>query len=117
MAYDMHRIFCATSFDLEDERTAFHTVMSEFNEFKAMPRGILMVSVSLVPQLIDKRSYQSAINDNIKACRYYIQVLEDCWGPPQRNMERDYALASKFISDPESKMQEAVLLFKNPLLP
>ncbi len=117
MPFDMHRIFCATPFELEDERNAFYQVMSEFNEAYAMPRGILLVSVSLVPQMADKRPYQAAVNDNIKASRYYIQLIEDSWGPPERNMERDYALAVKYCADPESNLKQSVLLCKKPLLP
>lgn len=117
MPYDMHRIFCATPFELEDERNACHAAISEFNTEEAMPRGVLFVTVSLVPAMADKRPYQAAVNDNIKACRYYVQILEENWGPPQRDMERDYALAAQVAAAPDSKMREAVLLFKKPLLP
>ena len=117
MPYDMHRIFCATPFELEDEREACLAAISGFNATEAMPRGVLFVSVSLVPSIVDKRPYQAAVNDNIKTCRYYVQILEENWGPPQRNMERDYALAAQLAAKPDSKLREAVLLFKKPLLP
>lgn len=117
MAYSMHRIFCATPGDLEQEREAFYKVMSEFNEHEAMPRGILLVSLSLVPGVVDKRPYQAVIGENIRTCRYYIQVLEDTWGPPQKNFERDYTLARQCESDPALPMQEVAVLFKKPLVP
>ncbi len=117
MAYSMHRIFCATPGDLEQERLAFYKVMGEFNETHAMPRGILFVSVSIVPGLVDKRALQPAVSENIRACRYYIQVLEDTWGPPQKNFERDYALAAQCAADPAQPMQEVTVLFKKPLVP
>jgi len=117
MAYSMHRIFCATPGDLEEEREAFYSVMAKFNETKAMPRGILFVSLSIVPGVADKRAFQPAVSENIRTCRYYIQVLEDTWGPPEKNFERDHALAVKCAADPDQPMQDVAVLFKKPLLP
>lgn len=117
MSYTMHRIFCATPGDLEEERLAFYKVMGDFNEAHAMPRGILFVSISIVPYGGDKRVYQGAVSENIRSCRYYIQVLEDTWGPPQKNFERDYAVARRSMEDPALPMQEVAVLFKKPLLP
>src|SRR5260370_41816796 len=117
MPYEMHRIFCATPGDLEQERQAFYSVMGEFNANHAMKRNILFVSVSLPPQLSDKRGYQAVISENIRACRHYIQVLEDTWGPPQLNYEREFALAKKCIEDSSLPMTEVAVLFKSPLLP
>ena len=51
MAFDMHRVFFATPSDLEEEREACHAVAAEVNETLAMPRGVLMVIVSLPPNM------------------------------------------------------------------
>ncbi len=117
MPYTFHRIFCATPGDLEEERLAFYHVMGQFNQDHAMPRGILFVSVSIVPYGGDKRGYQGAVSENIRACRYYVQVLEDTWGYPEKNFERDHALALRCVEDPAMPMQEVAVLFKKPLLP
>jgi hypothetical protein len=117
VSYAMHRIFCAAAGDLEKEREAFYEVMAEFNEAHAMPRNILFIAVALPFHTFDKRPYQAAITENIRACRYYIQVLEDTWGPPEKNFERDHALACKFAADPSLPMQDVAVLFKKPLLP
>jgi hypothetical protein len=117
MPYSMHRIFCATPGDLEEERQAFYKVMGDFNAAEAMPQGILFVSVSLPATTTDKRPYQAVLSENIRACRYYILVLEDTWGPPQLNYERDYALATKCVTDPSLPMKQVAVLFKRPLLP
>ncbi len=117
MAYLMHRIFCATPGDLEQERLAFYQVMSEFNASHAMPRGVLFVSLSIVPTVADMRPFQAVVLENIRSCRYYIQVLEDSWGPPQKNFEREYAVAARCAADPELPMQETAVFFKKPLLP
>ncbi len=113
MPYQMHRVFCATPTGLEPERDAFYEVVGVVNETTAMPQNLLLVAVSL-PPMPDKRPYQKAVDDNVRACRYYIQVLGDGWGPPGRNFECDYALARECAADPRMPMQEAVLLRKGP---
>jgi len=117
MAYAMHRIFCATPGDLEMEREAFYKVMADFNANHAMPRGILFVSLSIVPGVADMRPYAAVVAENIRSCRYYIQVIEDGWGPPHRNFEREYAVAMQCKNDPAMPMQDVAVLFKKPLLP
>lgn len=117
MPYEMHRVFCATPGDLEEERQAFYQIMGDFNEQQAMPRNVLLVSVSVVPNMVDTRPFQSVLRENIRACRYYIQLLEDSWGPPQKNFEREYALARQYEADAALPMQEVAVLFKKPLLP
>ena len=116
MAYSMHRIFCAAPGELAEEHDAFYSVVSKFNKDKAMPRGVLFVSVSILPTVVDKRAYGGAVGENIKACRYYVQVVEDSWGPPEKNFERDHALAVRCVGDPALPMQEVAVLFKRPLL-
>lgn len=117
MPYIMHRIFCAAPGDLGAELKAFYKVVAEVNDREAMPRGILLVAVALPPHTFDKRPFQQAITDNVLACRYYIQILEDTWGPPEMNFEREYAVALKSVQDPNLPMQDVALLFKKPLLP
>ena len=117
MSYDMHRIFCAAAGDLEQERSAFYDAVGDFNAEHAMPRNVLFVAVALPAYCFDKRPFQAAVSENIRACRYYIQVLEDTWGPPEKNFERDYAVACKCAADPGLPMREVAVLFKKPLLP
>jgi hypothetical protein len=117
MPYAMHRVFCAAAGDLEPERRAFYDVMAELNEAEAMPRDILFVAVSIPMETFDKRPFQAAISENIRDCRYYIQVIEDSWGPPEKNFERDYALAAQCAADPEMRMEGLAVFFKKPLVP
>ena len=115
--YAMHRIFCAAAGDLEEEQTAFYNVVGDFNAAHAMPRNVLFVAVALPYQCLDKRPFQAALTENIRACRYYVQVLEDTWGPAEKNFERDFAVACQCAADPGLPMQEVAVLFKKPLLP
>ena len=117
MPYDMHRVFFATPLELEDERKALHEIVSEFNEQVAMPAGVLLVTVSLPQTMVDKRAYQAAVLENIRDARYYVQFLEDSWGPPTRNFERDYAMARKYAAEGTHACKKTALLFKKPLLP
>ncbi|MEP6539638.1 MAG: hypothetical protein ABJF23_30170 [Bryobacteraceae bacterium] len=117
MPYEMHRIFCAPAGDLDAECRTFFETVGSFNEQHAMERGVLLVAVSLPAQLPDKRSYQGVIHQNIADCRYYIQLLEDTWGPPQKNYEKEHAIAKRCQADPGQPMQEVVVFFKKPLLP
>jgi hypothetical protein len=117
MSYRFHYVFCATPFEAEAELKAFHQAIATFNETEAMPNGYLFAALVIVPALADKRPFQGAISENIRMSRYYIQVIEDSWGPPQRDFERDWALAKNCQADASMPMRETILLFKSPLLP
>lgn len=117
MSYTFIYVFCATPFGCADEFQAFQDTVGEFNTAEAMPKGFLFTSLALVPSLADKRPYQDAINYNLRMCRYYMQVIEDSWGPPQRDFEGDWAFVQRCIADPGLPMREAAILFKSPLLP
>ena len=80
-----------------------------------MPRGHLLCPLFLT--MADKRPFQGAVNGNLRLCRYYFQVLEDSWGPPQRDLERDWVFAQRCLADPELPMRELVTFFKAPMLP
>jgi hypothetical protein len=111
--YQMHRVFCATSWELEGERRAFCDVIGEFNERETMRHGVLYVPLSLV-NVPDKRRFQYDIEENIRACRHYILTLCDNWGPPERNFERDYRLALDCRADPSQPMREVAFLLRQP---
>ena len=117
MSYRFHYVFCAMPFECEEELKAYQRALAVFNESEAMPQGLLFASLIVIPTLADKRPWQGAVNDNIRMSRHYIQVIEDSWGPPSRDYERDWALAQRCAADPDLPMRETVLLFKSPLLP
>jgi hypothetical protein len=107
----MHRIFCATGWETEGERRAFYDLLGEFNETHGIPSGTLYVPVSLM-SIHDKRPYQYTVEENIRACRHYVLVLGDGWGPPERNFERDYQLALACAADAVLPMLDAVVLLR-----
>jgi len=109
--YQMHRVFCATAWELEGERRAFQDVVGEVNAAEAMTRGLLYVPVTLV-NIRDKRPSQYAVDENIRACRYYMLAASDGWGPPERHFERDYRLALACRQDPALPMRETAFLWQ-----
>ena len=110
--YRLNRIFCATAWETEGERRAFHDTLGQFNETQGMPAGVLYVPVSLA-NIHDKRPYQYTVEENIRECRYYILVPGDSWGPPERNFERDYRLALACAADAALPLQAVVVLLRN----
>lgn len=107
----MHRVFCATAWELEGERRAFYDVVGQVNEAEGMPRGVLWAPVSF-PNVRDKRPYQFAIEENIRESRHYVLALSDGWGPPERDFRRDYRLALECRDDPALPMQSVTLLLR-----
>lgn len=112
--YQMHRVFCATPWDLETERRAFYEIVGAFNENSAMRHGVLFVPVALT-NVRDKRLYQFDVEENIRACRHYILLLSEGWGPAERNFENDYHLALQCVADPALPMQSVTMLHKRQL--
>jgi hypothetical protein len=110
--YRMNRVFCATPWELEEERRGFHDIIGQINETKAMPLGMLYVPVSLT-NMPDKRLHQHAVDENIRACRHYIVALGEDWGPVERNFERDYRLAVACCEDPALPMRHAAILLRD----
>jgi hypothetical protein len=107
--FQMHRIFCATPWELEAERRRFYDIVGRFNETAAMQKGVLFVPVTM-PSVADKRPLQYAIDQNIHDCRHYILLLSGDWGPAQRNFEDEYRHALRCIDDPASPMQSVAVL-------
>jgi hypothetical protein len=99
MSYRMYRVFCATpsdsEADLEHERQAFYEVVGQLNEVEAMPLGILFVPVSVLPNLTNMTVFQPSVDENVRACKFFVQVLDHTWGPATRNFEHSYQLATE----------------------
>jgi hypothetical protein len=112
--YQMHRVFCATAWELEGERRAFYDLIGEFNEAEAMPQGILYVPVSLL-NMADKRPFTYVIQENIRDSRHYLLVPGEDWGPVERNFRRDYQYALQCAADPKLPMRDVAILLRRPL--
>jgi hypothetical protein len=119
--YRLHKVYCATPWELEAERRAFCEIVGEFNERHSIKTGLLYIPIGL-GNARDKRPFQYAVSENIRESRHYIQLFdttpEEGWGPPERNFQRDYRLALECSADPALPMREvAVLAKKTAVLP
>jgi hypothetical protein len=109
--FQMHRIFCATPWELEAERYRFYETIGRFNETAAMQKGVLYVPVTMT-NVMDKRPLQYTVDQNIRECRHYILLLTQDWGPAERNFQSEYQLALEAIDDPALPMQSAAVFAK-----
>jgi hypothetical protein len=109
--FQMHRVFCATPWEMGAERDRFYDTIGRFNESTALGRGVLYVPVAL-PNTFDKRPLQSAVEENIRDCTHYILLLLDGWGPPERNFREDYYLAQECVDDIALPMRSVAILAK-----
>ena len=108
--FDMHQLFLSAPGDLEKERDACRSAISEVNSAEAMPLKILLVSVGLT---CDDHvvGFRSAVADNIRQSAYYVQVFEDDWGP--KNLFRKmFYLAIECRDDATLPMQDVVVFLK-----
>ena len=112
MPYTYHRIFCGAPAGLEEEQDAFYDAVADCTEHEAMPRGILLVPVGPTEWMRNLAAFQNAVDRNIKACTYYLQILGDGWGPPKRNFEHSFEVAKQCAADPKLPMREVALFRK-----
>ena len=98
---------------MEGERGRFYDVIARFNQETAMARGILFIPVTLV-NIRDKRPLQYTLDENILDSSGFILLLQDGWGPPERNFENDYHLALRCAADPALPMSIVAIIRKVP---
>jgi hypothetical protein len=109
--FDMHRVYLSTPGDLDAEKQLCREVISETNEQSAMPSKILLVSVGL-PDEGAMEQYRSAVSENIRQCRYLVQVFQDDWGPKNLGRKMFY-LAYDGRHDESLPMREVVVFLKD----
>src|SRR5262245_25051776 len=113
MPYRILNVFCAVPGDLEPEQDALYRATAQVNETHAMKAGTLFAPLSLMPASTDKAKFQHDVDRNIRLSSYFVLVIDATWGPPERNFERDLALARECESDPKLPMQGVVALVKS----
>jgi hypothetical protein len=108
--FDMHSVFLSGPGDLEKERDACRSVISDVTAAEAMLSKILLATIGLTSdeQIV---GFRSAVAENIRQCTYYIQIFEDDWGP--KNLFRKmFYLATECRDDATLPMQEVVVFLK-----
>jgi hypothetical protein len=108
--FDMHSVFLSAPGDLERERDACRSVISDVNATESMPAKVLLVTVGLTndEQIV---GFRSSVAENVRQCAYFIQVFEDDWGP--KNLFRKmFYLAIECRDDAAFPMQDVVVFLK-----
>jgi hypothetical protein len=62
--------------------------------------------------MVNKLAFQPLVDANVRECTFFVQVLQNTWGPPQKNFEVEYNLACRLKSDSDALMEGVSLFFK-----
>ncbi len=116
-----YRIFIATPGGLDEERRAFRDCVVEFNDDTANPRGVHFIPVGWEETLGGDRRAQSLINDDLRACDYFVMALWNRWGSPtqrgtkpkyEAGTHEEYCVAEECLNDDQTHMRHRVVFFK-----
>lgn len=114
------RVFIASPSGLERERRAFRATLREYNEAEAIPRGFIFLPVGWEDTLGGVGRPQSLINEEVRACDFFVQVLWNRWGSPtdpgpstkRSGTEEEFQVALECLADESMPMRQLVLMFK-----
>ncbi len=81
----MYKVFIASPGGLRDVRTAFCDVIDEYNDVDARRRGVMFIAVGWEDTLPGIGRPQDTINQDVRACDYFVMVHHDRWGSPSDN--------------------------------
>lgn len=108
--FDMHRIFLSAPGDLASEKIIAREAISAINGKEAMPDKILMVTVGLPDEALVE-GHRSAVAENIRQVRFFLQIFEDDWGP-KNLMRKMFYLAWDGRADASLPMEDVVVFLK-----
>jgi hypothetical protein len=101
-------VFLGAPGSLAEEQAAFHEAIAACNQEQGLALGTLFVALTA-----SRKSYpQGVIDDNIRACGYYLLAVDDTLGIAGNTFEHDWWVARQCCADPKSPMRETVALFK-----
>jgi tetratricopeptide (TPR) repeat protein len=116
----VYRVFLATPGGLDAERRAFRDALSEFNEDEALEHGIMFQPVGWEATAPAVGRPQALINQNLRACDYFVLALWDRWGSApdtdgrySSGSEEEYQLAMACYRDPREPMSQIAVFFKD----
>lgn len=114
-----YNVFIASPGGLEQERKVFRTVLEAYNSSDAHARNCHFEPIGWEITLGGVGRPQSKINEDLKRCDYMFLVLWDRWGSPtakngkfSSGTEEEFRIAQECHVDPNSPMQNIVVLFK-----
>jgi hypothetical protein len=109
--FTIYRILCSSPDDLEPEQTVFHEVLSRFAEEVTMPESILFPAASFRAPF-DAKANKAAVESNIRACDFFLQIFGDTVPDSVYRGFLDYAI--QCATDPAQTMRRTAILCKAP---
>lgn len=106
----MYRVFCSTPGDLEAEREIFTNLAGEVNEAVGLNDGVLLVPLSCTRNS-SLGPFLKAFEQNVQQCTYFVQVIDDGWGPKSA-FKGLFDLAAQCHADPRLPMRDVVIFVK-----
>ena len=108
----MHDIFCSAPGNLSQELDSFHAVAGEVNETVGMSCKTLLACLCLKSDNLIFLAGDAAV-ENIRGCSFFVQVLQDSWGPAGlfRGL---YDAAAKCLKDEQAPMREIAIFVRSP---
>lgn len=108
--FTFYRILCCNPPDLDPEREAFESAVTQFVEQVTMPDRVLFAPASLRPP-IHATVQKSAIEANIRMCEFFVQIFGEQWPDPVFAGFVEYA--QQCAADPSMATRSLAVLFRS----
>ncbi|MGC2659579.1 MAG: DUF4062 domain-containing protein [Bryobacteraceae bacterium] len=112
-----YRVFFGSPGGLNDERTRFREIVSEYNETDALENGVLFMPIGWELTLRGMGRPQKLINEDLRRSDYCVFLLHDRWGSPtsesgqfSSGTEEEYLLARELFR--AGNMLDLLVFFK-----
>jgi hypothetical protein len=110
--FEMHDVFCSAPGNLGEELQSFHVIVGEVNEAVGMAHKTLLAPLCLKSNNLILIAADAA-KDNIRYCSFFVQVLQDSWGPVGLFREL-YDVAAECLADEQAPMRSIAVFVKPP---
>jgi hypothetical protein len=107
--YTIHKVLCASTPFVEDEKLAFLETLSRFCEEVSMQESLLYAPASFRAPF-DPKIYKPAVDANIRICAGFLQLLDE--EPAERIYKSFIEYALKCQADPAEPMRMVAVAFK-----
>ncbi len=108
--FKFYGILCCTPPDMDSERLVFESAVTQFVDQVSMPDGVLFAPASLRPP-INATVQKAAIDSNIRACEFFVQIFGEKWPDPVFAGFVEYAV--ECVADPSMATRNVGVLFRN----
>lgn len=113
-----YHVFISSPAGLEGERSAFHRVLSAFNQTEGLLRGIQFLPVGWEKTLAGMGRPQDSLKQELEETDFMVVILPDRWGTPTERgqyhsgVEEEFKLATRLLGKKEHPMKDIAVFFK-----